>query len=86
MAKNKKSITEVKLNPTAALAAVIGAKAITRPQAVKKVWAYIKANDCQDTKNKRMINADNKLQPLFGKKKQISMFELAKLISKNLEA
>ena len=85
MAKNKKSITEVKLEPSAQLAAVIGAKPITRPQAVKKVWAYIKLNGLQDKKNKRMINADSKLKVLFNGKKQISMFTLAKIISTNLE-
>ena len=83
--KVKKSITETKLAPTAKLAAVIGAKEVTRPQAVKQVWAYIKLEGLQDKKNKRMINADKTLLPLFGGKKQISMFDLAKCISKELK-
>ena len=80
-----KSITEQKLTPKANLAAVIGAGKVTRPQAVKKVWAYIKRHKLQDKKNKRMINADAKLKPLFGGKKQISMFSLAKCMSKELK-
>ncbi len=71
------------LTPSATLAAVIGNKAVPRTQAVKKIWDYIKANKCQDAKNKRMINADDKLKPLFGKP-QISMFDMAKILSKHL--
>ena len=80
-----KSITEMKLKPKADLAAIVGAGAITRPQAVKKTWAYIKRHKLQDKKNKRMINADERLKPLFKGKKQISMFTLAKYISANLK-
>lgn len=80
-----KSITEQKLTPSAKLAAVIGSGSVTRPQAVKKVWAYIKAHKLQDKKNKRMINADAKLKPLFGGKSQISMFALASCMSKELK-
>lgn len=78
-------ITEQKLTPSETLAAVIGAKPITRPQATKKVWDYIKENDLQDSKNKRMINADEKLKELFDGEDQISMFQLAKYMSKNLK-
>lgn len=80
-----KSITELKLTPGAKLAAVIGTGKVTRPQAVKKIWAYIKAHKLQDKKNKRMINADEKLKPLFNGKKQISMFTLAKVVSNQLK-
>lgn len=72
------------LTPSANLAAVIGAKPLARTEAVKKIWNYIKANKLQDTKNKRMINADEKLKPIFGGKNQASMFDLAKHLSKNL--
>lgn len=71
------------LTPSAALAEVIGRQSMPRTQVVKKIWEYIKANKLQDSKNKRMINADAKLKPLFGKA-QISMFELARSISKHL--
>lgn len=80
-----KSITELKLTPSAKLATVIGSGKITRPQVVKKVWAYIKSHKLQDKKNKRMINADAKLKPLFGGKSQISMFKLASCMSKELK-
>lgn len=85
MAKKLNKLMATKLVPSEKLAAVVGKKALSRPEAVKKVWAYIKAEKLQDKKNKRMINADEKLQPLFGKKKQVSMFELAKIISANLK-
>lgn len=71
--------------PSAALAAVIGGSAIPRSQVVKKLWAYIKTNKLQDAKNKRMINADEKLKPVFNGNKQVSMFEMAKHLSKHLK-
>jgi len=72
------------LTPSSALAAVVGSKAIPRTEAVKKIWVYIKANKLQDSKNKRMINADDKLKPVFGGKSQVSMFDMAKHLSKHL--
>jgi upstream activation factor subunit UAF30 len=72
------------LNPSSTLAEVIGNKAIPRTEIVKKIWDYIKKNNLQDKKNRRMINADGKLKPLFGKD-QISMFDLAKIVSKNVK-
>jgi len=72
------------LTPSASLAAVVGSKPLPRTQAVKKVWDYIKKNKLQDTKNKRNINADAALQKVFGGKKTVSMFEMAKHLSKNL--
>ncbi len=72
------------LTPSAELAAVIGSKGVPRTEAVKKIWDYIKANNLQDAKNKRMINADAKLKPIFGGKGQASMFELAKYLGKHL--
>ncbi len=70
------------ITPNETLAAVIGAKPVPRTEIVKKLWAYIKKNNLQDKKNKRNVNADDKLMPLFGKK-QVTMFEIAKIISKN---
>ncbi len=72
------------MQPDAVLAAVVGAKAIPRTEVTKKLWAYIKANKLQDAKNKRMINADDKLKAIFGGKKQVSMFEMTKLVQKHL--
>lgn len=73
------------LTPSATLADVIGNKAIPRTEIVKKIWDYIKKNGLQDKKNKRMINADAKLKLVFGGKSQISMFELAKVVSKHVK-
>ena len=72
------------LTPSAALAEVIGTKAIPRTEIVKKIWEYIKKNGLQDKKNRRMINADDNLKPIFGGKKQVSMFEMTKYVSKHL--
>src|SRR5258706_7478280 len=70
------------LTPSASLAEVVGAKALPRTEVTKKIWQYIKRNGLQDKKNGRMINADEKLNAVFGGKKQVSMFEMTKLISK----
>jgi chromatin remodeling complex protein RSC6 len=73
------------MTPTPALAAVIGATPQPRTEVTKKIWAYIKKNGLQDAKNKRMINADDKLAEVFGSKKQVSMFEMTKLVNKHLK-
>jgi chromatin remodeling complex protein RSC6 len=72
------------LTPDATLSEVVGSKPIPRTEIVKKVWEHIKKNGLQDKNNKRMINADAKLKPLFGKD-QISMFELAKIVNKHVK-
>ena len=68
-----------------ALADVVGNKPMPRTEIIKKIWDYIKKNGLQDSKNRRMINADGKLKPLFGGKNQISMFELAKVVNNNVK-
>jgi chromatin remodeling complex protein RSC6 len=72
------------LTPDATLGEVVGAKPLPRTEIVKKVWDYIKKNGLQDKNNRRMINADAKTKPLFGKD-QISMFELAKIVNKHVK-
>ncbi len=72
------------LTPSAQLAAIVGSAALPRTEVVKKMWDYIKKNGLQDSVNKRMINADEKLAAIFEGKKQISMFDMSKYISKNL--
>ncbi|HLT99971.1 MAG TPA: SWIB/MDM2 domain-containing protein [Burkholderiaceae bacterium] len=72
------------LTPSATLAAVIGSEPLPRTEVTKKIWEYIKKHDLQDAKNRRNINADDKLRPLFGKD-QVSMFELTKLVSAHLK-
>ena len=66
------------------LAAIVGRGPMPRTEVTKKLWAYIKAHKCQDTKNKRNINPDDKLSKVFGGKKTINMFEMTKLVSKHL--
>ncbi|MEK6774337.1 MAG: SWIB/MDM2 domain-containing protein [Bdellovibrionota bacterium] len=72
------------LTPSATLAAVIGSSPVPRTEVVKKLWAYIKKNNLQDKANRRNINADDKLKPIFGKA-TVNMFEMTKLISKHLK-
>ena len=73
------------LSGSPALADVIGSKPMPRTEIIKKIWDYIKKNKLQDSKNRRMINADAKLKVLFDGKTQISMFELAKVVSKHVK-
>lgn len=71
------------VNPSSTLAAVIGGSAMPRTEVTKKLWAYIKRNGLQDRTNRRMINADEKLRPIFGRS-QVSMFEMTRLVSRHL--
>jgi chromatin remodeling complex protein RSC6 len=70
---------------SADLGAVIGNGMFPRTEVTKKIWDYIRKNKLQDNANRRMINADDKLRAVFGGKKQVSMFEMTKLISKHLK-
>lgn len=72
------------LQPSADLGAVVGDKPLPRTEVVKKLWAYIKKHGLQDQKNKRQINADDKLKKVFGGKASVSMFDMTKLVSKHL--
>lgn len=72
------------LTPSAQLAAVVGSTPLPRTEVTKKIWDYIKANNLQDAANRRNINADAKLRPIFGKD-QVSMFEMTKLVSQHLK-
>ena len=73
------------VQPDAALSAVVGTKAIPRTEVTKKLWAYIKKNGLQDKKKKTNINSDDNLKVVFGGKKQVTMFEMTKLVSKHLK-
>lgn len=72
------------MQPSSNLAAVIGSGAVPRTAVISKLWQYIKRHDLQDSKNRRAINADEKLRPLFGGRSQVTMFDLAKIANKNL--
>ena len=92
-AKAKKPATKRKpnaafmkpMNPSSTLAAVVGSSPMPRTEVTSKLWGYIKKNNLQDKTNRRMINADDKLREVFGGKKQVSMFEMTKLVSKHLK-
>jgi chromatin remodeling complex protein RSC6 len=72
------------MQPSAALAAVVGSSPLPRTEVTKKLWAYIKRNGLQDSRNRRAINADEKLRPVFGGKSQVTMFDMTKLVSRHL--
>jgi chromatin remodeling complex protein RSC6 len=72
------------VTPSAALAEVVGEKPLPRTELTKKLWAYIKKNSLQDPKNRRMIKADDRLRPIFGKP-QVNMFEMTKLVNKHVK-
>jgi upstream activation factor subunit UAF30 len=85
-AKRKPNAAFMKpMQPDAALGAVVGNTAIPRTEVTKKLWAYIKRNGLQDAKERRMINADDKLRAVFGGKGKVSMFEMTKLVSKHMK-
>ena len=73
------------MTPSAELAAVVGAQPQPRSEITKRVWDYIKKNNLQDAQNKRQINADDKLRPVFGGKKNVTMFEMTSLVNKHLQ-
>jgi len=91
VAKKKKSARKPNaafmkpVTPDAVLAEVIGSKAVPRTEVTKKLWAYIKKHGLQDKKNKRMINSDASLKPVFGGKSTVNMFEMTKLVSKHVK-
>ena len=85
-AKRKPNAAFMKpMTPSAMLAAVVGAMPMPRTDVTKKIWDYIKKNKLQDSINRRLINADEKLRAVFGGKKQVSMFEMTKLVSNHLK-
>jgi upstream activation factor subunit UAF30 len=89
----KKSATKRKPNPafmkpmqpSAQLSTVVGGSPMPRTEVTKKLWVYIKRKGLQDNKNRRMINADENLKPIFGGKSQVSMFDMTKMVNKHLK-
>jgi upstream activation factor subunit UAF30 len=72
------------MKPSEALARIVGSDPLPRSEMTRKLWEYIKKNNLQDAENKRNINADENLLPVFDGRKQVSMFEMTKLVSKHL--
>ena len=73
------------MTPSGELAPVVGSSPLPRTEVTKKLWAYIRRKGLQDSKNRRMINADENLRPVFGGQKQVSMFEMTRLVNKHLK-
>jgi upstream activation factor subunit UAF30 len=73
------------MQPSPELSAVVGSAPLPRTEVTKKLWGYIKRKGLQDSKNRRMINADDNLRPVFGGAKQVSMFEMTRLVNKHLK-
>jgi upstream activation factor subunit UAF30 len=73
------------MTPSGQLATVVGSSPLPRTEVTKKLWQYIKRKGLQDSKNRRNINADENLKPIFGGKSQVSMFEMTKLVNKHLK-
>ena len=73
------------MQPSPALAKIVGEKPLPRTEVVKKLWQYVKKNNLQDKKEKRNINADDQLREVFGGKRTVSMFEMTKLVNDNLK-
>ena len=72
------------MRPSSDLANVVGSSPMPRTEVTKKLWQYIKRKGLQDAKNRRMINADENLRPIFGRS-QVSMFEMTRLVNNHLK-
>ncbi len=83
MAKARGGLAQ-KVQPDATLGAVVGDQSMTRSEITKKVWDYVKKNKLQDSENRRMINADDKMRAVFNGKDQVSMFEMTKLVNQHV--
>ena len=73
------------MQPDPMLGAVVGSSPMPRTEVTKKLWGYIKRNGLQDAKERRMINADDKLKAVFGGKGRVNMFEMTKLVNKHMK-
>jgi chromatin remodeling complex protein RSC6 len=85
VAKKKNSAFMQPVDISNDLAAVVGPGPMPRTEIIKKLWAYIKKNRCQDTKNKRNIIPDEKLAKVFGSKNPVDMFQMTKIVSKHIK-
>jgi chromatin remodeling complex protein RSC6 len=74
------------MQPSDDLGAVVGARPMPRTEVTKRIWEYIRKNGLQDQKNRRMINADDRLRAVFGGRRQVSMFEMTKLVNNHLKS
>jgi upstream activation factor subunit UAF30 len=85
-AKRKPNAAFMKpMQPSAQLSLVVGSTPLPRTEVTKKLWQYIKRKGLQDAKERRMINADDALKPIFNGKAKVSMFDMTKLVNKHLK-
>ena len=85
-AKRKPNAAFMKpMQPSAQLSLVVGSSPLPRTEVTKKLWQYIKRKGLQDAKERRMINADDALKPIFNGKAKVSMFDMTKLVNKHLK-
>ncbi len=73
------------MQPSPQLSNVVGSSPMPRTEVTKKLWQYIKRKGLQDAKERRMINADENLKPIFGGKSKVSMFDMTKMVNKHLK-
>ena len=83
MAKARGGLAQ-KVQPDSALGKIVGTQPMTRSEITKKVWDYVKKNNLQDSSNRRMINADDTMRPIFNGQNQVSMFEMTKLVNQHV--
>jgi upstream activation factor subunit UAF30 len=83
MAKARGGLAQ-KVQPDSQLARVVGSQPMTRSEITKRVWDYVKKNNLQDSQNRRMINADSTMRPIFNGQDQVSMFEMTKLVNQHV--
>jgi chromatin remodeling complex protein RSC6 len=72
------------MTPSAELAEVVGSSPLPRTEITKRLWGYIKRRGLQDKTNRRMINADDNLRPIFGGRRQVSMFDMTRMVNQHL--
>ncbi|HSH46559.1 MAG TPA: SWIB/MDM2 domain-containing protein [Longimicrobiales bacterium] len=84
MAKARGGLAQ-KVQPDSELGRIVGNAPLTRSEITKKVWDYVKKNNLQDSSNRRMINADDTLRPIFNGQNQVSMFEMTKLVNQHVQ-
>jgi upstream activation factor subunit UAF30 len=56
---------------------------LSRPQAVKRLWGHIRANELQDPSDRRQIRCDDAMRAVF-KQDKVHMFQMTKILNHNL--
>jgi upstream activation factor subunit UAF30 len=72
------------MTPSSELAEVVGSSPMPRTEVTKRLWGYIKRRGLQDKTNRRIINSDENLRPIFGGRRQVSMFDMTRMVNQHL--